>query len=73
MLMNLPCNGQGGGQIIVFRVIDGHVLHDDIVEVNRYSVVVMTMVVVAAQVLAVLVTTMTIVLMVFIAVKVMRS
>ena len=54
MLMNLPCSGQGGGQIIVFRVMDGHVLHDDIVEVNRYSVVVMTMVV-AVQVLAVLI------------------
>ena len=54
MLMNLPCNGQGGGHIIIFRVMDGHVLHDDIVEVNRYSVVVMTMVV-AVQVLAVLI------------------
>ena len=54
MQMNLPWNGQGGGHIIVFRVMDGHVLHDDIVEVNRYSVVVMTMVV-AVQVLAVLI------------------
>ena len=54
MLMNLPCNGQGGCHIIIFRVMDGHVLHDDIVEVNRYSVVVMTMVV-AVQVLAVLI------------------
>ena len=72
MLMNLPCNGQGGCHIIIFRVMDGHVLHDDIVEVNRYSVVVMTMVV-AVQVLAVLMTMMTMVLMVFIAVKVMRS
>ena len=72
MLMNLPCNGQGGCHIIIFRVMDGHVLHDDIVEVNRYSVVVMTMVV-AVQVLAVLMTMMTIVLMVFIAVKVTRS
>ena len=71
MLMNLPCNGQGGGQIIVFRVIDGHVLHDDIVEVNRYSVVVMIMVV-AVQVLAVLMV-ITMVLVVFIAVKVTRS
>ena len=71
MLMNLPCNGQGGGQIIVFRVIDGHVLHDDIVEVNRYSAVVMIMVV-AVQVLAVLMV-ITMVLVVFIAVKVTRS
>ena len=54
MLMNLPCNGQGGCHIIIFRVMDGHILHDDIVEVNRYSVVVMTMVV-AVQVLAVLI------------------
>ena len=71
MLMNLPCNGQGGGHIIIFRVMDGHVLHDDIVEVNRYSVVVMTMVV-AVQVLAVLMV-ITMVLVVFIAVKVTRS
>ena len=71
MLMNLPCNGQGGCHIIIFRVMDGHVLHDDIVEVNRYSVVVMTMVV-AVQVLAVLMV-ITMVLVVFIAVKVTRS
>ena len=71
MLMNLPCNGQGGCHIIIFRVMDGHVLHDDIVEVNRYSVVVMIMVV-AVQVLAVLMV-ITMVLVVFIAVKVTRS